>query len=76
MKRHLLTCAMVLSLIVGTLLIVFTFENIVFALVHVQFMPTSAAYRGIVIERALTGRIDHGRAAEWRTVAPEKSNVP
>lgn len=46
MKKHLLTCAIVLSLIAGTFFIVFTFENMVFALARVQFLPTSASYRG------------------------------
>ena len=44
MKKHLLTCAVALALIVGTFFVVFTFENMLFALARVQFVPTSTSF--------------------------------
>ncbi len=63
MKKHLITCAVVLSLIAGTFFIVFTFENLAFALARVQFLPTSASYRGELVGKESKERIDTDRAA-------------
>jgi len=63
MKKHFITCAVVLSLIAGTFFIVFTFENMVFALARVQFLPTSASYGGDFVDRESKERIDSKRAA-------------
>ena len=62
MKKHLITCAVVISLIAGTFFIVFTFENMVFALARVQFLPTSSSYRGDSVGRQSQQRIDFERA--------------
>jgi hypothetical protein len=62
MKKHLITCAVVLGLIAVTFFIVFTFENMVFALARVQFLPASSSYRGDSVGRQ-SQRVDLDRAA-------------
>jgi hypothetical protein len=66
MKKHLLTCAVVLGLIVVTFFIVFTFENVVFALAGVHFLPTSALDRSDSLGKEAQQRIDldHSTIAE------------
>ena len=62
MKKHLLTCAVVLSLIVGTFFIVFTFEDVVFALAGVHFLSTSSLDRSNFIGKEAQQRIDLDRS--------------
>ena len=70
MKKHLLTCALVLSLIVGTFFIVFTFENVVFALAGVHFLPVSALDRSDSLGKEAQQRIDLDRS----TIAEQSRN--
>ena len=62
MKKHVLTCGVVLSLIVGTFFIVFIFEDVVFALAGVQFLPTSSLDRSNSEGKEAQQRIDLDRA--------------
>ena len=66
MKKYLFTCAVVISLIAGTFFIVFTFENVVFALAGVHFLPTSALDRSDSLGKEAQQRIDldHSTIAE------------
>ena len=70
MKKCLLTCAALLALTTGVLFVVFTFENMLFALARIQSLPTSASYHGNFI-----GKESDERTSPDRPVMEELQNA-